>query len=95
MLYLVALLILVIIGAAYFVKRQKRRPSLVQVPPPKGKQVADPATLSSLRQNLRLKVSYNEATIDRLIELEREKLPDAPLQTLMEAAIERWERDNR
>jgi hypothetical protein len=48
-----------------------------------------------LRQNLRLKLGYNEPAIDRLIELERERLPDASLPVLMQAAIERWERDNR
>lgn len=55
----------------------------------------DPAVLASLRQNLRLKVGYNEEIIDRLIELERERMPRASLRALMEAAIERWERDNR
>lgn len=56
---------------------------------------ANPAVIESLRQNLRLKTGYNESLIDRLIEFERGRLPNAPLQTLMEATIERWERDNR
>lgn len=55
----------------------------------------DSARLGRLRQNLRLKAGYDEATIDRLIDLERRKFPNAPVGKLMEAAIERWERDNR
>lgn len=60
-----------------------------------GPKVANPAVIESLRQNLRLKTGYNEPLIDRLIQFERERVPNAPLQTLMESAIERWERDNR
>lgn len=60
-----------------------------------GPKVANPAVIESLRQNLRLKTGYNEPLIDRLIQFEQERLPNAPLQTLMESAIERWERDNR
>jgi hypothetical protein len=51
--------------------------------------------IAALRQNLRIKVGWDESKIDRLIELERERLGNLPLQTLMGAAIERWERDNR
>ena len=53
------------------------------------------AILAALRQNLRLKVGYDEAKIDRLIEFERTRMPNASPQALMQAAIERWERDNR
>jgi hypothetical protein len=55
----------------------------------------DAELIAALRQNLRLKVGHDEEKIDRLIDLERERLPNAPLQTLMASAIERWERDNR
>ncbi len=51
--------------------------------------------IAALRQNLRIKVGWDESKIDRLIEYEREKLGNVPLQTLMGSAIERWERDNR
>jgi hypothetical protein len=51
--------------------------------------------IAALRQNLRIKVGWDESKIDRLIEYERERLGNLPLQTLMGAAIERWERDNR
>jgi len=51
--------------------------------------------IAALRQSLRVKVGWDEAKIDRLIEYERERLGNLPLQTLMAAAIERWERDNR
>jgi len=93
---LAALLIALALGAMYFVMRQKRRVSVTQASSPRvQRQVEDPTVLAGLRQNLRLKVGYNEATIDRLIQLERERLPNATLQTLMEVAIERWERENR
>jgi hypothetical protein len=54
-----------------------------------------PSAIPRLRQNLRLKVGWDESKIERLIELERERMPRASLQVLMESAIERWERDNR
>lgn len=50
---------------------------------------------ATLRQNLLRKVAWDEAVVERLIEFERTRLPDAPLHTLLESAIERWERDNR
>lgn len=55
---------------------------------------------ATLRQNLRMKVMYDEAKIDRLIEFEREELKrkgqrETPVEDLMERAISRWERDNR
>jgi len=49
----------------------------------------------ALRQNLLRKVMWDEAVMERLIEFERAKLPNAPLHTLFESAIELWERDNR
>jgi hypothetical protein len=54
---------------------------------------------AELRQNLRLKVMYDEAKIDRLIDFERDErkrkgLREASVEDLMQAAIERWERDN-
>jgi hypothetical protein len=51
--------------------------------------------IAALRQNLRIKVGWDEAKVDRLIAYERERLGNLPLQTLMGAAIDRWERDNR
>jgi hypothetical protein len=53
------------------------------------------ATISKLRQNLRLKVNYDESKIDRLIEFERERTPGAGEEMLLRAPIERFERDNR
>lgn len=53
------------------------------------------AEIEALRQNLRLKVLYDETKIDHLIAMERERLPKGSLAELMQAAIERWERDNR
>jgi len=81
--------IAVILGVLYFGLRKKPAAS------PRSRKRENSAVLAGLRQNLRLKVGWDEARIDRLIALERERLPKASLQTLMEAAIERWERDNR
>lgn len=50
---------------------------------------------SELHQNLRLKCGFDEVKIDRLIEHERTLKPKASINTLMEAAIARWERENR
>jgi hypothetical protein len=54
---------------------------------------------AALRQDLRRKVLYDEAKIDRLIEFEREELArkgqrEEAVEDLMERAIARWERDN-
>jgi len=58
-------------------------------------QSTNASTSSALRQNLRLKCGFDEGKIDRLIEHERSQNPNASADTLMEAAIERWERENR
>jgi hypothetical protein len=55
----------------------------------------DPGEVARLRQNLRLKVLYDEAKIDRLVAAERERLPAASEVEWYRAAVERWERDNR
>jgi hypothetical protein len=54
----------------------------------------------ALRQNLRIKVTYDEAKIDRLIDYERSELKrkgerEAAVEDLMERAIGRWELENR
>ena len=61
---------------------------------PSSPSTNDPPS-SELRQTLRLKCGFDEVKIDRLIELERSLNPKASINTLMEAAIERWERENR
>jgi hypothetical protein len=76
---------------------KKQLPS-VQAPPTMPN--AYSARREALRQNLRIKVTYDEAKIDRLIEIESSELkrkgePDATVEDLMERAIERWERENR
>ena len=57
------------------------------------------ARRQSLRQNLRLKLLYDEAKIDRLIDFERNELKrkgrtQESVESLMERAIARWEREN-
>ena len=57
------------------------------------------ARRAELRQDLRRKVLYDEAKIDRLIEFERDELKrkgqrEEAVEDLMERAIGRFERDN-
>src|SRR5262249_44116870 len=49
----------------------------------------------NLRQNLRVKFMHDEEKINRAIEAERERAPNASEVELLQAAIYRWERDNR
>jgi hypothetical protein len=56
---------------------------------------AESPRLQELRQNLRVKLLYQEDKVDAAIQFERERNPSASLEQLMVAAIERWERDNR
>lgn len=51
--------------------------------------------LLQLRRNLLLKALGNEYKVDSLIEFEQAKGGKITLEEAMEAAIERWERDNR
>ena len=51
--------------------------------------------IERLRRNLRVKVFHDEEQMQRLIESERKRQPQATMRVLVEAAIERWERDNR
>jgi hypothetical protein len=60
---------------------------------------SQPIRVAELRQNLRVKVFYDEAKIDRLVEFERDERvrkgqKPADMETLLMAAVERWERDN-
>src|SRR5579871_6618257 len=86
---LVVLVIVVVIGVVAggvrIVSRRKRLP--------------ESRRREELRQDLRRKVLYDEAKIDRLIEFERDELkrkgqPEETIEDLMGRAIERWERDN-
>jgi hypothetical protein len=57
------------------------------------------ARRQGLRQNLRLKLLYDEAKMDRLIDFERQELKrkgrtQESVEDLMERAIARWEREN-
>jgi hypothetical protein len=90
--------ILALVVLAFLLVRRRNWRSDTQrtsSPPPRVSNAAPSTVIAGLRQNLRLKVSYDEEKIDRLIEHERQRLPKASLQVLMESAIERWERDNR
>ena len=51
--------------------------------------------LAHLRTNLLLKTFGNESTVDSLIEYERKRSGNLPIEILMEDAIYRWEHDNR
>ena len=95
----VGLVVLGLLAAGGLVYLRKRRKPRIFLPPEfyptVQREAENPALLASLRQNLRLKVAYDEEKIDRLIDLERQRLPNASLRALMEAAIEKWERDSR
>jgi len=84
-----------VIGAIYYLRRSRITAAGQCGPSSKRTAPSDPAILNALRQNLRLKVMYDEAKIDRLIDFERRRLPTAGEEDLMREAIERWERDNR
>jgi hypothetical protein len=51
--------------------------------------------LERLRRDLRVKVMHDEEKVDRLIEAERRRRPEARAIAWHKAAISRWERDNR
>jgi len=52
-------------------------------------------THRKLYRNLLRKVMGDEPTVLRLMNLERQRAPDATTTELLERAIDRWERDNR
>ena len=58
-------------------------------------EMAHSQRLTHLRRNLLVKTLGDESTVDSLIDYERSRSGDLPIETLMEAAIERWEHDNR
>jgi DnaJ-class molecular chaperone len=47
-----------------------------------------------LRQNLMAKVMHDARTCNNLVEYERARRPNQDEETLLQMAIERWERDN-
>jgi hypothetical protein len=51
--------------------------------------------LDQLRNDLLLKVLGDQAKVRRLIAFERQKTPTNSEAELVQAAIDRWERDNR
>lgn len=56
---------------------------------------APPASLEAARQRLRPPLNYDEAKIDRLVALERERTPHATEIECLNAVYDRWLRDNR
>jgi hypothetical protein len=62
-------------------------------PPAATNSTAD--RVQELRQNLRLKFLYDENKVEDAIAREREAKPDGTMQDWLEAAIFRWERENR
>jgi hypothetical protein len=92
----VCVLVVVVVVLILLARRRKSTP-LGRSAGPKTVKIhnINHSAIPALRQNLRVKVGWDDSKIDRLIDLERERMPNASLQTLMESAIERWERDNR
>ena len=54
-----------------------------------------PESEDELYQDLYVKVGYDHARVERLVDLERERFPDASRYYLLKSAIRHWERDNR
>jgi hypothetical protein len=52
------------------------------------------SNLAALEQDLRVKCLHNNDLMERLIQSERERTPDASREQLLQAAIRRWERSN-
>jgi hypothetical protein len=73
--------------------RRSQDISSVQPTPPASSENVE--LIVKLRKNLSLKVMYDEAKVERLIEYERRFNPKASLAELLQAAIDRWEHDNR
>lgn len=84
---------------AVYRSKKKRKPrltadtfrNLMNVPAP----AADSPRAAELRQNLRLKFLHQEDKVEDAIQFERDRMPTASLEELMQAAITRWERDNQ
>jgi hypothetical protein len=101
---ILVVVVLVLLSVVVLVVR-KRKPknfagadvyrSLMGAPPTGAAASANDPKLEPLRQNLRLKLLYQEDKVDAAIEFERERNPTATLEECMKAAIARWERDNK
>ena len=79
--------ILILLGAgsgAWFMRNRSLRVDHILFP-----------EADSLYLNLMSKVNYDQELVERLIEYERQRSPDANRTVWLKRAIERWERDNR
>ena len=99
----IAIVLVVVIAIVLITSKRKRagsvnadtiRTLLGAQTPDTDANSSDPA-IQALRQNLRVKLLYQEDKVDAAIAVERERNPSGTLEELMKAAIERWERDNR
>jgi hypothetical protein len=63
--------------------------------PPPRPLAGDTQRSARLRQDLLAKTLHSRELYDRLLEAERQRLPDAGELELLTAAIQRWERDNQ
>jgi hypothetical protein len=80
----------------YLLLKRSKVPGPRSLPKPQARAIpANQELIGRLRQNLRLKVLYDEDKIDRLIDFERHRNPKGSEADLMQSAIERWERQNR
>lgn len=83
-----ALTLLTGVAGAYTYAKMAERAALRKLFQP-------PASEQELYQELLQKVRYDEATLQRLLDYERSRNPDASRRELLLSAIQRWERDNR
>ena len=82
-------LLLIGIALAFAVGMKLTRGNKLNNAPPK------PLAETALLRKLTLRASGDKAMVERLIALEQKRQPNATRRSLIVAALERWERDNR
>jgi hypothetical protein len=91
-------------AAGFLLRRSARAPVPAKVVPSPDEAVgasvletmlSENDVAERLRQDLRVKLLYDEAKVNAAIEFERERAPGASEEELIKAAIFRWERENR
>lgn len=93
-LFWVAILSVVGLFGIYLLYRYRHRGKR-RIPEQSPTTKQSPTRLDQLRNDLLLKVLGDQAKAKRLIAFERQKTPTSSEAELVQAAIDRWERDNR
>jgi hypothetical protein len=93
--------VIIIVAVVFIAKGKAKRsdnPDVLELFPAlrgAGGQPISPKDEATLRQNLMVKLQHQEDKVNAAIEFERHRDPAASTGQLMQAAIERWERENR